>query len=471
MADDDLAYTPATELVELIKAKKLSPVELMTATVARAERLNARLNAICTPTYDAAMDAARRAEDDVMTGRRLGPLHGVPTSIKDLAFTRGVRTMSGSFIWKDRVPDFDAPFVERLRDAGAISLGKTTTPERGWKGNGDSPVTGISHNPWKHGTNAGGSSTGAAICAASGIGPIHQGSDGAGSVRMPAAFCGIYGLKPSFGRVAYHPIPTNGFVSHVGPMTRTVADAALMLKVMAGPDDRDIASLEAPPEDYPARLEESISGLKIAYSPDLGYLKVDAEVAEPVRKAALAFQELGVHVEEVDPGWGDPIEMEHCLYTANMAGGLVDLLDQWADKMDPGLVAVARHGMTYSAATYVAMQARRMSYYDKLREFFERWDILLTPALSVAAFDNTKLIPAHWEQHPWDWFRWAGFSYPFNLTWFPAATCPCGFTPAGLPVGLQIVAGRFRDLRVLQASRAFERIRPWAAARPKLEQA
>lgn len=468
MASTELAFTPAAELVRLIRSKALSPVEVMIATVARAEALNPRLNAICTPTYDAAMAAARRAEDAVMRDAPLGPLHGVPTTIKDLVFTKGVRTMAGSHIWADRVPDIDAPVVERLAAAGAISIGKTTVPERGWKGNGDSPLTGISHNPWKLGTNAGGSSTGAAICAAAGIGPIHQGSDGAGSIRMPAAFCGIYGLKPSYGRVPYHPMPTNGHLSHIGPMTRTVADAALMLHAMAGPDDRDMASLESLPADYPARLEDGIAGLKVAYSPDLGYLRVDDEVAGPVRRAALAFQELGCAVEEINPGWGDPIAMEHCLYTSNIAGGVGTHLDRWADRMDPGLVAMARHGTVYGAVDYVRMQAERNDYYDKVRAFFERWDLLLTPALSVAAFDNRLLIPAHWPQHPWDWFRWAGFSYPFNLTWLPAATCPCGFTPSGLPVGLQIVAGRFHDLRVLQASRAFEHVRPWAHVQPKL---
>jgi aspartyl-tRNA(Asn)/glutamyl-tRNA(Gln) amidotransferase subunit A len=247
-----------------------------------------------------------------------------------------------------------------------------------------------------------------------------------------------------------------------------VADAALMLQAMAGPDDRDMSSLEAPPENFLARLDEGIAGLKVAYSPDLGYLKVDAEVAEPVRSAALAFQDLGCTVEEVNPGWGDPIRMEHCHFASNYAAMLGPLLDQWADRMDPGLVALTRHGMTYSTADYCRAQGERLAYYDKVHAFFQRYDLLLTPSLSVAAFPAEYLIPPHWEQHPWDWLRWAGFSYPFNMTWLPAATCPCGFTPAGLPVGLQIVTGRFQDLRVLQAARAFEQARPWAQVRPPL---
>jgi aspartyl-tRNA(Asn)/glutamyl-tRNA(Gln) amidotransferase subunit A len=365
------------------------------------------------------------------------------------------------------VPDEDAPFVERLAAAGAISIGKTTVPEFGWKGCGDSPLTGVSHNPWKIGTNAGGSSTGAAISAAAGIGPIHQGSDGAGSIRMPAGFCGVYGLKPSYGRVPYYPVGNNDHLSHVGPITRTVADAALMLRVMAGPDDRDAASLPGAPEDYPARLDDGIAGLRVAFSPDLGHLRVDDEVATVVREAVGAFEEdLGCHVEEVDPGWGDQHDMELLFYSSNYAGNIGPLLDAWADRMDPGMVACARDGMRHSAADYVRARGRRIALYDAVRRFFERYDLLLTPTLSVAAFPVGRIIPEHWEQHPWDWHRWAGFSYPFNLTWVPAATCPCGFTPDGRPVGLQIVAGRHRDLRVLQASRAFELARPWADRRP-----
>lgn len=466
MNDEDICYTPATALAKLIASRAVSPVEVMRAVLARAEKLNPTLNAICTPTADRAMAEARAAEEAVMRNDTLSPLHGVPTTIKDLVFTKGIRTMAGSHIHATRVPEESAPFVDRIAAAGAISIGKTTVPEFGWKGNGDSPLTGISHNPWKIGTNAGGSSTGAAICTAAGIGPIHQGSDGAGSIRMPAAFCGIYGIKPSFGRVPYWPVTNNDLMSHVGPMTRTVADAALMLSVMAGPDDRDFSSLPDAPADYVGRLDAGVAGLRVAYSPDLGYLKVDDEVAGPVRAAATAFEALGAHVEEVDPGWGDPADIIHVYYPAHMAGNAGPFLDEWEDRMDPAMVACARAGQALTAADYVQARARRYQYQDRVRRFFERYDLLLTPSLSVAAFDNTRLIPEHWEQHPWDWIRWAGFSYPFNLTWQPAATCPCGFTPAGLPVGLQIVGRRHDDLRVLQASRAFEQARPWADHRP-----
>jgi len=466
MTGTDLVRQPAVELARLIRTRTISPVELMRATIDRAQALNPILNAICTPTYEAAMQGARAAEDAVMRGEPLGILHGVPTTIKDLAFTKGVRTMGGSNLYRERVPDFDHLHVTRLRTAGAISIGKTAVPELGWKGTSESPVTGITHNPWKLGMNAGGSSAGAAVCAAVGLGPIHQGSDGAGSIRMPAAFCGAFGLKPSFGRVPYHPQPNNGLISHVGPITWTVGDAALMLSALAGCEDRDMWSLERPAQDYLAQLDAGIAGLRVAYSPDLGYLRVDREVADAVRDAVSAFQDLGCSVEEVNPGWGDPIEMEHCLFSCAFAGTLGNVIEQRAAEMDPGLVAITRHGQSYSAADYCRAQGERLSFYDRVHAFFQRYDLLLTPALSVAAFPAERLMPEHWEQHPWDWLRWAGFSYPFNLTGQPAATCPCGFTPAGLPVGLQIVAGRLRDRLVLQAARAFEIARPWHAHRP-----
>jgi aspartyl-tRNA(Asn)/glutamyl-tRNA(Gln) amidotransferase subunit A len=318
MNQEGLCFTPATELARMIRDKSMSPVEIVQATLERAQTLNARLNAICTPTYETAMQSAHAAEAAVLRGDRLGVLHGVPTTIKDLAFTKGVRTMAGSHVFRDRVPEFDHLHVERMRAAGAISIGKTTVSEFGWKGNSNSPLTGITHNPWKHGMNAGASSAGAAVCAAAGIGPIHQGSDGAGSVRIPAAFCGVYGLKPSYGRIPYWPQPNNGLISHVGPLTRTVADAALMLTALAGPDDRDVSSLEAQPDDFLGRLDQGIAGLRVAYSANLGYLRVDPEVAALVSDAAAAFERLGCSVEEVNPGWGDPIEMEHCHFASTL---------------------------------------------------------------------------------------------------------------------------------------------------------
>jgi aspartyl-tRNA(Asn)/glutamyl-tRNA(Gln) amidotransferase subunit A len=469
MTSSDLAFTPATELAALIRARKLSPVELTRVVLDRIERLNPIVNAFCTITPDVALAAAREAEQAVMRGELRGPLHGVPFSIKDLHYTKGIRTMSGSFVFEHRVPDVDPPVVRRLKEAGGVLLGKTSTPEFGWKGLGDCPVTGITRNPWNTGMTTGGSSAGAGAAAAAGLGPIHQGSDGAGSIRIPSGFCGIFGLKPSYGRVPMWPISNNDYASHMGPMTRTVADAALMLSIMAGPDDWDRTSLEAPPEDYVAKLDAGITGLRVAFSPDLGGITVDAEVAALVRDAVRAFDELGCVVEEVKPSFADSHDLIRCLWSAHEAGNYAQYLREWRDRMDPGLVACIEDGLQYSMVEYVEARGQKLAYWDTVRPLFEKFDLLLTPTLSVAAFPVGRLNPEHWPQHAWDWIGWASFSYPFNFTGQPAASVPAGFTPAGLPVGLQIVGRRFADLTVLQAAAAFEAARPWARRHPSLD--
>jgi aspartyl-tRNA(Asn)/glutamyl-tRNA(Gln) amidotransferase subunit A len=469
MTSADLCFTPATELARLIRERQLSPLELTRAVLERIERVNPRINAFCTLTADAALAAAREAEQAVVRGQARGPLHGVPFTIKDLHFTRGVRTTSGSFIFEHRVPDVDPPVVRRLKQAGGVMLGKTTTPEFGWKGLGDSPLTGATRNPWNPEMTTGGSSAGAGAATAAGFGPLHQGSDGAGSIRIPSGFCGIFGLKPSFGRVPMWPVSNNDYSSHMGPMTRTVADAALMLSVMAGPDEWDRTSLEAPPEDYVGNLGAGIKGLKVAFSPDLGGFPVDAEVAAVVKQAVRAFDGLGCIVEEVKPAFADTHDLIRCLWSAHEAGNYAPYLPQWRERMDPGLVACIEDGLRYSVVDYVEARGQKLAYWDTVRPLFEKFDLLLTPTLSVAAFPVGRLNPEHWPQHAWDWIGWASFSYPFNFTGQPAASVPAGFTPNGLPVGLQIVGRRFADLTVLQACAAFEAARPWAERRPPLD--
>ena len=462
----DLCFTPATELVTMIRAKQLSPVELTRAVLERIERVNPTLNAFCTLTADTALAGARDAEAAVMRGGPLGPLHGIPYSIKDLAFTRGVRTMSGSHIFATRVPDVDAPFVRRLAAAGGVMLGKTTSPEFGWKALGDSPLTGITRNPWNTAMTTGGSSAGAAAAAAAGLGPLAHGSDGAGSIRIPSSFCGVYGLKPSYGRVPMWPISNNDYATHNGPMTRTVADAALMLSVMAGPDDWDKSALDAPPADYVGRLRDGVRGLRVAFSPNLDSQRVDPEVATIVAQAARAFQELGAVVEDVKTGFADSQRIIRLLWNAHEAGNYARYLPEFRSRMDPGLVASIEDGLRYSVTEYVEARGEKLAYCDSVRPLFETYDLLLTPSVSVTAFEVGRLNPAHWPQHEWDWFPWAGFSYPFNFTGHPAASIPAGFTAAGMPVGLQIVGRRNADLTVLQASAAFEQARPWAQRRP-----
>jgi aspartyl-tRNA(Asn)/glutamyl-tRNA(Gln) amidotransferase subunit A len=469
MTPRDLCYTPATDLVRMIRHKEVSPVEVTRAVLERMEALHPTLNAFCTVTADGALATARRAEQAVARGESLGRLHGVPFSIKDLAFTAGVPTMSGSHIFATRVPTADAPFVRRLKAAGGVMLGKTTSPEFGWKALGDSPLTGITRNPWNTRMTTGGSSAGAGAAAAAGLGPLANGSDGAGSIRIPSSFCGVYGLKPSYGRVPMWPVSNNDYASHHGPMTRTVADAALMLAVMAGPDDWDKSALDAPPADYVGRLREGVHGLRVAFSPDLDGQRVDPEVAAIVRSAALAFQELGATVEEVTCGFADSHRIIRLLWNAHEAGNYGRYLAEWRDRMDPGLVASIEDGLRYSVVEYVEARAEKLAYCDSVRPLFEKYDLLLTPSVSVTAFEVGRLNPPDWPQHAWDWFPWAGFSYPFNFTGHPAASVPAGFSAAGLPVGLQIVGRRNADLTVLQASAAFEEARPWAVRRPPVD--
>ena len=468
MTQEDLGYTPATRLAELIRTKQLSPVAAMSAILERIAAVNPRVNAFAHLAADRAMDQARAAEAALLRGGPVGPLHGVPVTIKDLAITKDMPTQFGTLMLKGNQPAEDTVMVTRLQAAGAIVIGKTTTSEYGWKGVSESPLTGITHNPWKHGYNAGASSAGAGAAAAAGFGPLHQGSDGAGSIRMPSHFCGVFGLKPSFGRVPAYPVNAGDYTSHNGPMTRTVADAALFLAVTAGAHPDDHTSLEAGPADYLGRLHEGVRGKRIAYSPDLGHARVDPDVAALVKAAALRFAALGAQVEEVPIPWGKQgPELVRLFWPAHMTR-LVPKLAEWESRMDPGLVACIRAGEKVSIDTYQLARERKYAYVAAIHRWFENWDLLLTPAVSVAAFPAERLNPAHWPQHDWDWVQWAEFSYPFNMSWNPAASVPCGFTAEGLPVGLQIVGRRFDDLSVLQASAAFEAAQPWADRRPLL---
>jgi aspartyl-tRNA(Asn)/glutamyl-tRNA(Gln) amidotransferase subunit A len=459
----DLCYTPATELLPMLRTKAVSPVALTRAVFDRIERLNPSVNAVCTLLADASLADAKRAEDAIMRGDARGALHGVPVTIKDLVLMNGVRSMFGSKIFEHRVPDQEPPFLRRLREAGAIIVGKTTTPEFGWKAIGDSPLTGISRNPWNTDMTPGGSSAGAAAAAAFGFGPLHHGSDGAGSIRIPAGFCGVVGHKPSYGRVPMWPVSNNDSTTHHGPLTRTVADAALMLSVMAGPDEWDRTSLEGQPADYVGRLNGGVKGMKIAFSPNLDGLPVDPDVAAAVRSAARAFEEAGARVEEVTPGFPDMSRVIRVMWSGHMVGNYSQYLSEWRTRMDPGLVACIDDGLGFTMRDYIEARGQKLAAWDTMRPLWETFDVLLTPTTSVPAFEVGRLNPAHYPQHAWDWLGWASFSYPFNFTGQPAVTVPAGFTPAGLPVGLQIVGRRFADL---QTAAAFEQLRPWAQKRP-----
>jgi aspartyl-tRNA(Asn)/glutamyl-tRNA(Gln) amidotransferase subunit A len=466
---DDLCWLPASELAALIRSKKVSPVEVTEVVLARVERLNPVLNAFCTLTPELARRAAREAEISMMKGEPLGPLCGVPVSVKDLIFTRGIRTTGGSRIYADFIPEEDAVSAERLKAAGAVFLGKTNTPEFGHKGVTDNPLFGITRNPWKLDLTPGGSSGGAGAAVAAGLGSLALGTDAGGSIRIPASFSGIYGFKPSFGRIPQHPgFPGWETLSHTGPMTRTARDAALMLDVLAGPDERDRHSLLSEPGSYLAACGASVKGLSVAWSADLGYAAVDPAVARIAEEAAAVFETLGCHVEAVDPGWENPEEIFGTLVAAETFAALAEKIDGWGDRMDPTLVRFLERGRAVTTVEYVRAGHRRTAYWEEVQAFLARFDLLLTPTVAVPPFAVGTLGPREIAGRRVSPLGWMPFTYPFNLTGQPAASVPAGFTAEGLPVGLQIIGRRYADKTVLAASAAFEAARPWGSHRPPL---
>jgi len=458
-SDNEIAYASAVELLELYRSKALSPVEATGLILDRLDALQPKINAFCVVDRDGAMKAARASERRWLRGEAAGPLDGVPVTIKDLILMRGFPTLRGSLIVeRDQDWSEDAPATARLREAGATIIGKTTTPEFGWKALGDSPLTGITRNPWDLSRTPGGSSAGAAAACAAGIGPLHVGSDGAGSIRIPSAFTGIFGLKPSFGRVPAHPPSPMGLLSHIGPIARTVADAALMLTVLSGPDHRDPYALPPESKNYLDGLEGGVRGWRIAFSPTLGFARVDPEITAAVGAAARRFEALGAIVETVDGIFSSPREALFTLWAAGTAKLLRGFPAGRREAIDPGLAVTAKEGERISAVDYLEADLVRTALGRQIAEFHKKYDLLLTPMMPIPALPvGQDLNDPATEQH---WIDWSPFSYPFNLTRQPAASIPCGVTRAGLPIGLQIVGPLYADDRVLRAARAFEQTQP-----------
>lgn len=464
------AYTPAVEIASRIRQKEVSPVEVIDSLLARIERINPRINAFCTVASDEAREAARQAETAVMQGDSLGPLHGVPVSVKDLTATKGIRTTFGSRAFENNIPDEDDIIVERLHAAGAIIVGKTNTPEFGHMGVTSNRLFGVTRNPWNTERHAGGSSGGAAAAVAAGLGPLATGSDGGGSIRIPASFCGVFGLKPSFGRVPYGPgKPDWQTLSHHGPITRTVADAALMLSAIAGRDERDRRSLHGELNCYPLP-DANLAGVRIGWSLDLGHAIVDPEVMGAFLTATSVFETTGASVTEAGLDIDAQGSNFGAIWAATYASKYAYLLDDWRDEMEPGLVAIIERGMSMTAMRYAEAAAAREMLWRSIQPAFERFDYLITPTLSIPAFDASLLVvtdiggiigPGAMD--------WTPFTYPFNFTGQPAASIPCGKTADGLPIGLQIVGRHFDDIGVLRVAAAFEQAAPWAEATPELD--
>ena len=457
----------AAELSAAFAAKDLSPVEATQSLLGRIEALDAEVNAFCLTDAAASLAQAEASERRWMEGRPLSPLDGVAVAVKDLLLTKGWATRRGSLTVDGNGPwTEDAPAVARLREAGAVLIGKTTTPEFGWKGSTDSPLSGVTRNPWNKAMTPGGSSGGSSAALAARFSPLALGTDGGGSIRIPASFAGVYGLKPSFGRVPAYPLSPFGTVAHVGPMSRTVRDASMLMNVISRPDARDWFSLPPQGVDYTARLGESMKGKRIAFSPRLGFAaKVIAEVETLVAAAVKRFEAMGARLEQVDPSTDDPSEMFQTLWWAGAGHLLGDLPEEKKRLLDPGLRKMAEEGGRIALKAYLAANQARGAYGSRMRQFMEGYDFLLTPSVATPAFDTGRLSPLDDDGRAW--MQWTPFSFPFNLTQQPAASVPCGFTKDGLPVGLQIVGRMFDDCGVLAASAAFEAADPHFDKVPK----
>ncbi|GGI90407.1 amidase [Saccharopolyspora subtropica] len=460
-AERTAADLTATELLDAYARGELSPVEATEATLRRITEADPALNAFCLIDADRALRQARQSEQRWHRGQPAGRLDGVPVSIKDIFLTAGWPTLRGSrTINPHQQWSVDAPAVARLREHNAVFVGKTTTPELAWKGVTDSPLHGITRNPWDTARTAGGSSGGAAAALAAGMAPLAIGTDGGGSVRIPAAFCGIVALKPTYGRIPHFPASPYGTLAHAGPMTTTVTDTALLLDVLCEPDVRDWSALQPPAASFCEGLDSGVRGLRIAVSVDLGFgIPVDPEVAAAVTAAAEVFESLGAVVEHADPGFADPVEDFHVLWFAGAAKSTEHLTAGQRAQLDPGLREICEQGLTYSAQDYLEATNTRMLLGQRMGAFHQTHDVLLTATVPIPAFEAGREVPAG-SAHP-RWTSWTPLTYPFNMTQQPAASVPCGHTSAGLPIGLQIVGPRHADALVLRAARAYEQARPW----------
>ena len=478
--DNQICRMDASTLARRIKAKELSAVEVTDAVLRRMDVLEPHLHAFCTPTHAVARSAAKAVDAQLARGEPVGPLAGVPIGIKDLVATKDILTVMGSALYKDFVPDEDDIVVERLKAAGAVIIGKTNVPEFGYSGVGHNPVFETTRNPWNLAMTPGGSSAGSGASVAAGVAPFAIGSDGGGSVRIPSAHCGLYGIKASMGRVALYPgcrderypgVSSWETLEHIGPMSRTVTDSALMLSVIAGPDPRDRYSIPAADFDYVQAVQGDIKGLRIAYSEDWGYAAVDPEVRRVVREAVAVFEkDLGCTVEQANPGWrSDAGATFWALVAADTdLTGMRRMIKGREQEISPHLVDLLMRPWT--AEDFTDAHTQRKAICNSMWRFMANYDLLLTPTLAVPPFPVHMQGPEKIEGRMGRNADWLCFTFPANMTGQPAATIPAGFTRDGLPVGLQIIGRHLDDRTVLRASGAFERARPWAQHWPALLQ-
>ena len=472
---DDLAFTSAAELAALIAQRVVSPVEIVDIVLDRIEKTQPTLNAFMTVCADDARAAAKAAEAAVMRGDSLGPLHGVPFAVKDLVNTAGVRTTFGSWALANNVPRADSPSVARLKAAGAVLVGKTTTPEFGHKCFTEAPLYGRTANPWDLARTCGGSSGGAAAAVAAGLGPIGIGTDGGGSSRIPAACCGVVGFKQTLGLVP-HDLTPDGFgnQSHITPMTRTVMDAALMLQAMAGPHRCDPHSLGLAVPDFvaAARPDGDLKGVRIAWRPLLGNTILSREVRDACEQALAVFAELGAIVEPVDDNFTGTEPIWLILTQSFWNARFRRYVAQFGNRMSETLLRQMDNGAGHTAVELQEAMFERTRVFREIQDWFERYDIVATPTLSrtALAIDHDFFAPIEIDGQVADTVRkaWYPYTLPFNLSGNPAVTLPCGFDADRLPIGLQLVGPHLGDARLLRAAALFEQARPWAAERPQI---
>jgi Asp-tRNA(Asn)/Glu-tRNA(Gln) amidotransferase A subunit family amidase len=459
MPDD---FKTAVELTRAIRNGKVSALEVVEASLSRAQAQQPTLNSFVTLSPELALEQARAADAARAAGKPLGALHGLPISVKDLIAVKGLPFTSGSRAMAHHIAGVSAPSVERIIAAGACVIGKTTTSEFGCKAVGDSPLTGITRNPWNLSKTPGGSSCGAAASVVAGVTPAALGTDGGGSVRIPASLSGLFGIKPQFARVPVFPVSATPTLAHVGPLTKTVRDAALLLSVISGHDARDPFAVAGPIPDYLGACEQPLRGMRIAWSETLGYARPDPEIVEITRRAAAVFEELGCTVVEVDKVLdSDPVDLWTSEFYAGVGVRLEKVLAEQRELLDPAVADMLKDALSQTSEAYYTNVFRRYELRETLRAFFDQYDLLLTPATPTAAFDVGLDTPPGLTDR--NIVSWAYYTYPFNLTGQPAASIPAGFTHAGLPVGLQMVARINAEVDIFRAAAAFEAARPWVA--------
>ncbi len=470
MNKEDICFMSACDMKDAIMRQELTSQEITETIIERIEKINPIINAYCTPTFDLARKLAKKADQAVKNGEKLGLLHGIPTSIKDLFLTKGIRTTLGSLIYENNIPEDDEVVVKRLKEAGIVILGKTNTPEFGYAGVTHNAIFGKTRNPWNTERIPGGSTGGGAAAVGSGLGPLALGNDGGGSVRIPAACCGVFGHKPSLGRVPVFPrieLHAESYV-HIGPIVRYVKDAALMLDAIKGPHDGDRYSLPDDKTSYLENISKKPDKLKIGCSIDLGFAKIiDPDIEKNVFDSTKKFEELGWTVENVKLKIKKPNTAFYTFYTADYAYDLKSKLKDWRDKIDPELIKMVDAGFGYSGFDVMRAMSQRTKLYEAFYKFFKNYDILITPTIAIPPFELGIMFPPQINGKNVSPTAWMPFTFPFNFTGHPASSIPCGWTDEGLPIGMQIVGNRFNDLLVLQVSQAFEEIAPWQEKRPK----